>query len=421
MKRRIIIISALLIILTIVITVFIAMPKKADYRKSLQFSFIEKGNITNTVSCTGTIQASGTVDIGSQVSGTVSRIYVDFNDRVKKDQILAKIDTTLLEIAVIQAESDLVKSVSQYEHDLKNFENNRDLHEKNLISDYDFESSKVTMSSSYASKLQAESGLKKAKSNLSYASIRSPIDGIVISRDIEEGQTIVNGNTATTLFELSKDLSNIEIYALVDENDIGNVKLGQNVTFNVESYSEEVFSGTVKQIRYEPVTVSNVVDYYVIIGAKNVDMKLLPGMTASVEITTKEKKDVLLVSTSSLKLVPTAEMMNDARKNFPVEKKKISNVIDVNDKSVKNGDKGTISKNSSLLWYYDGTNKLRFIPVNTGLVSGDKTEIYGNSEIIDGLQIISSLNNKNDNSGSITKTSTTKQNNNNMDGPPPMF
>ena len=402
----------LLIIIAVLIlavgTILILSSGKSDKGK-LSYSYIEKGDIKNTISCTGTVNTKGSVDIGSQISGTISGVFADYNDTVKKNQVLATIDSSLLEIAVAQAESNLVKALSQYEYDKKNYNNNFALHEKNLISDSELEESRLTLDTSYAEKLIAETDLKKAKSNLTYASIKSPIDGKIIDRNVESGQTVINGSSSITLFTIANDLSEVELYALVDESDIGAIKAGQNVEFTVESYPDETFTGVVRQIRLQSVSVSNVVNYYVIISASNERNHLLPGMTATIDITIEEKNGVYLVINSALKLKATSDMLKSVNKNMP------SN----------NGQDEIDSENkadSVKLWYVDNNNNLKFTYVQTGLSSGQKTEIYDNDKIIEGLKIVSGF------EGTTTSNSNPSSSQQQgggggmgKDGPPPMF
>jgi HlyD family secretion protein len=423
MKKKIIFIVVPLILI-IGFGAFLIIPKNKDYKTELQFGKIERGDLKTSVSCTGTINAKGTVEVGTQVSGTVSKVYADFNDSVKKDQILAKIDTTLLEIAVSQAEADLVKSNSQYEHDLKNYENNLALQKQKMVSDYDLEAAKVTRDSSYTAKLTAETNLKKAKSNLSYALIKSPINGTVIDRDIDEGQTIQASYSSPTLFKIAEDLSNMQINALVDENDIGKIKLKQKVTFTVEAYPDEEFSGTVNQIRLEPTTVSNVVNYYVIIDAKNPKHHLLPGMTATIDIVVQEKTNILLVQNSALKFKPTQSMFKDMKNSFDKDMKK-GNMPKPKDGKMPSPPKDGFKpdKTVSQIWYLDKDKNLKFIFVKTGLTDGSKTEVIAMKDAVEeGLSVITGSSS----TGSSTGTTKSQTNKNMMGGGPgaggpPMF
>lgn len=433
MKKKLLIIVSIVAVI-IIVGAFLFIPKNRNSKKEFTYSKLERGDIKTLVSCTGTISAKGTVKVGTGVSGTVSKVFVDFNDGVKKNQVLAVLDTTLLELAVSQAEASLVKAISQYEYDLKNYENYKSLYEQKLVSDSVFSEAKVTKDASYASKLNSETELKRAKSNLGYATITSPIDGIVINRDIEEGQTVAASYSTPTLFTIALDLSNMQIKALVDENDIGKIRVGQSVNFTVESYPNETFSGSVVQIRLEPTTVSNVVNYYVMIDAKNNKKLLLPGMTATIDIVIEEKNDALLVQSSVLKFQATEEMYKEMRESFPPPGEKDKNFKGANGEGFGFGpspdemfkksefDKNKTKKeNVSQLWFYDSEKRLKFVFVKTGITDGQKSEIVevmgnkDNDKIEENLQVISGIN-----SGTTTKK-VNKNQMNRMGGPPPMF
>ncbi|MBN2531320.1 MAG: efflux RND transporter periplasmic adaptor subunit [Spirochaetales bacterium] len=431
MKKKLLIIMIPVGLCLIILGIFLFIPKNHGYRDGLRFTTIERGDVRNSISCTGTINPKGIVEIGTQVSGTILHVYVDYNNRVKKNQVLASLDTTLLEIAVQQAEADLAKATAQYNHDVRNYENNTLLYEKKLISDYDFEEINVAKESSYASKLTAQNNLKKAQSNLSYAIIRSPIDGIVINRNVEEGQTVVASYSTPTLFTIARDLSSMQIDALVDENDIGSIKVNQEVEFTVDAYPDETFKGSVVQVRLQPVTVSNVVNYYVIIDTTNPEHHLLPGMTATIDVIVEEKKDVLFVANIALQIKPTAEMTKE------IEKTRSDRMNQQNDKSSGTSDKfltseagrrdttastrqRTISNNAEqkgnarLLWFIDERGALRVHPVRTGITDGQKTEISGSPDIKEGLKVISGVNSS---SNADTTTNTRDQHM----GPPHLF
>jgi HlyD family secretion protein len=426
MKHKLLFISVPLCIVLIVLGVIIFMPHNHDYKADLRFTKIEKGNLRITVSCTGTINPQGVVQVGTQVSGTISKVYVDFNDTVKKNQVLAVLDTTLLEIAVAQAQAQLAKADAQYKLDLTNYENNKSFHDQKLISDYDFESIRVAKESSYVAKLSAEADLKRARANLSYAIIRSPIDGTVINRNVEQGQTVAASFSTPTLFTIANDLSNMQIDALVDENDIGKIKVNQKAEFSVEAYPDQTFEGVVTQVRLEPVTVSNVVNYYVIIKAKNEKHLLLPGMTATIDIIIDEKNDVLLVANSALRFRPAAEMLADMNRNRShagsggAAPKGAAGTESANVTSGPAGTTGTggaptargttgtggaptaaggrspdrraggnAYKNQPRLWFLDKNGDPGFIPVRTGLTDGQKTELLPGPGLLPGLEVIS--------------------------------
>ncbi|MBN2545170.1 MAG: efflux RND transporter periplasmic adaptor subunit [Spirochaetes bacterium] len=384
MKNKIILYSVLIgtVLIMVIVMLYFSLNNS---KEQFEFTQIEKGDIREVVSCTGNIDAQKTVEVGTQVSGTISRVFVDNNSLVKKNQLLAILDTKLLEIAVKQAEADLLKASTQYELNLKEYENNIELNKNKLISDFELEKLKVTKDSSYAQKISAETNLLKAKTNLDYALIRSPINGIIIEKNIEEGQTVASSFSAPVLFTIAEDLSNIQIKALVAEQDIGRIKSGQKVTFTVEAYPEEIFEGIVDDIYLKPTIQQNVVNYTTIINAKNKNSMLKPGMTATIDIILDERKDVFLIANIAFRFKPTEIMLEKFKDTNP---DKISNN---KEKNKRNGELRsqlkTNNKKSSRLWYIDNDNKLKFIILKTGLNNGQKTEIISD-KITEGMKII---------------------------------
>ncbi len=413
MKKRIITISAVAVLAVVIIFIIVSFAVKAGKNSAeLQFAQVEKGDITSVISATGTIDAQKTVDVGTQVSGTISKIYVDFNDHVKKDQVIAVLDTTLLKIAVDSANSDLMKADSQYELAQKDYDNNVVLNTNKLLSDFDLETSKVNRDAAYAAKLAAETNLKKAKANLDYAIIRSPIDGTVLERSVEEGQTVAASLSAPTLFTIAEDLSNIQIEAQVAESDIGNIKIGQKADFTVEAYPDENFTGTVDEIHLKPTVTSNVVNYTVIVYAKNRKNMLLPGMTATIDFIIDEKKDAMLLPNAALRFKPTEAMLKKLSKNAPkfgqnrnhAGRRHWNNSSNGSSQGENKGNQNQnrqVKKNFAQLWYIDANNELNFLIIQTGITNGLKTEIISNKVQPD-MKFISGY-------GSASKNNSTQQ------------
>ena len=276
---------------------------------------VKERTITQIVEATGTIEPVNTVDIGAQVSGMISKIYVDFNSEVKKGQLLAQIDTSLFEAQLQQATANinnakaaLSKNNAQLEYDTKTYNRYKNLYSRNLISKNDLDSAEAAyksdvaqVSAAKASILQAEANYKTAAANMRYTKITSPVDGIVISKEVEEGQTVAASFQTPTLFTVAEDLTNMKIETSVSEADIGKVKVGQDVNYTLDGYPDNIFKGIVTQVRLSPKTESNVVTYTVIIGVENEDNKLMPGMTANVSIITNKAENVLTVPNSALK------------------------------------------------------------------------------------------------------------------------
>lgn len=270
---------------------------------TLETATATKGEIVETVTATGTLESVTQVDVGTQVTGIVSKLFADYNSIVTEGQIIAEIDKTTLESDLKSVNATMESAKQTYEYTKKNFERDKALHEKQLISDYEFETSRKDYLVAKAAYEKSQSDRVKAARNLSYAEIYSPIDGIVMSREVEVGQTVVSNMSVANLFVIA-DLNNMRVVADVDEADIGAVKVGQNASFTVDAYPNDVFSGKVTQVRINPTTTSNVVTYEVLISTENPEHKLIPGLTANITINTKELKDVLTVPIKTLKFQP---------------------------------------------------------------------------------------------------------------------
>ena len=236
---------------------------------------VEKGELTETVTATGTVESVTQVDVGTQVTGIIDKLYADYNSIVKKGELIAEIEKTVLESDYKSAEANVASARYTYEYNKTNYERDKILHDKHLISDYDFQTSQKDYEVSKATYDKAVADRVRAAKNLNYAEIYSPIDGIVISREVEVGQTVVSSMNVANLYTIA-DLDNMQVVGDVDEADIGQVKVGQRVTFSVDAYPEDMFEGTVTQVRLSPTTESNVVTYEVIVGTANPDHKLIP-------------------------------------------------------------------------------------------------------------------------------------------------
>lgn len=270
---------------------------------TLETATATKGEIVETVTATGTLESVTQVDVGTQVTGIVSKLFADYNSIVTAGQIIAEIDKTTLESDLKSVNATMESAKQTYEYTKKNFERDKALHEKQLISDYEFETSRKDYLVAKAAYEKSQSDRVKAARNLSYAEIYSPIDGIVMSREVEVGQTVVSNMSVANLFVIA-DLNNMRVVADVDEADIGSVKVGQNASFTVDAYPNDVFNGKVTQVCINPTTTSNVVTYEVLISTENPEHKLIPGLTANITINTKELKDVLTVPIKTLKFQP---------------------------------------------------------------------------------------------------------------------
>jgi HlyD family secretion protein len=274
---------------------------------------VKVGDITNSVTATGTIEPVTSVTVGTQVSGKVAHLYVDYNSVVKKGQVIAELDKTNLTSELASAKANLSSAQSNLSYQQSHFNRYQILFNKGLISANDYEQTRLSYEQAQQQVRTARESVNKAATNLGYATITSPIDGVVLSKSVEEGQTVAASFNTPELFTIAQDLTNMQVIADIDEADIGEVKEGQRVTFTVDAYPDDVFSGVVKQVRQEATTESNVVTYQVVISAPNANLKLKPGLTANVTIFTKEVKNVLSVPSKALKFTPNEKMLTDGQ------------------------------------------------------------------------------------------------------------
>lgn len=297
-------IAIIIIILAIIAGIFFILRSGEKKAISYETTTIKKGSLNTTVTATGTIEPITKVDVGTQVSGTISRLYVDYNSVVKKGQLIAELDRTLLEAAMASDSANMESSKSEYEYQKKNYARLSGLYEKKLISDTEFETAQYEYEKAKLSYEKAIADLVKAKSNLSYATIYSPIDGVVLSREVEEGQTVAASFETPTMFTIANDLRKMQVIADVDEADIGQVEEGQRVTFTVDAFPDDIFEGDVTQVRLQSTTTNNVVTYEVVIDAPNPDLKLKPGLTANITVYTMEKNDIMLAPLKAFRFTP---------------------------------------------------------------------------------------------------------------------
>ena len=331
---------------------------KAKHKVTYETAAVTKGEISESVTATGTIEPVTEVEVGTQVSGIIDKIYADYNSVVTKGQLIAEMDRVTLQSEVASQRAAYNGAKAEYEYQRKNYERNRGLHEKQLISDTDYEQSVYNYEKAKSSYESSQASLAKAERNLSYATITSPIDGVVINRAVEEGQTVASGFETPTLFTIAADLTQMQVVADVDEADIGGVKDGQRVTFSVDAYPNDTFEGVVTQIRLgedsstssgSSGTSGTVVTYEVVISAPNPDLKLKPRLTANVTIYTLDRKNVLSVPARALRFTPEKPLIgeNDIVKDCESEHK---------------------------LWTREGNTFIAH-PVTVGISNGVNTEI----------------------------------------------
>jgi HlyD family secretion protein len=393
MKKRLILIFVFLLVTVVSILAFTLFSKKTP-EYSFETTSVTKGRITNVVTATGTIEAITTVNVGTQVSGIIRHVYVDFNDKVKKGQVLAKLDETALRAQVDQSQAAVDQAEAEYTYQKATFDRLDALFKKNLIAQSDYDQALYNYQNSKAALSNAKSSLSRAKVNLAYATIYSPIDGVVLNRAIEEGQTVAASFNTPTLFTIVNDLTQMEVQTSVDEADIGKVKKGQRVEFTVDAYPDMKFEGVVSQVRLQPITTNNVVTYNVILRAPNPDKKLMPGMTASATIYVQEDDNALIVSGRALRFKPDAEYLkkmtahNSGSGNHNTGEKspypeRQGNNFQANGRDLRfhaQGNSFGAEDAPKTVWVRTDSLTIRRIPVKVGIDNGT------NAEILSGLK-----------------------------------
>ena len=290
---------------------FLLFGNKEKEEISFATEKVFKTNIQNTITATGTIEPVTSVTVGTQVSGIVSKLYVDYNSVVRKGQVIAELDKTNLMSQLNTARANQQSAISSLNYQQANFNRYKTLYEKGLVSADEFEAARLSYLQAKEQTVSAREEVQRAQTNLGYATITSPIDGVVLSKSVEEGQTVASSFSTPELFVIAQDLTDMRVIADIDEADIGDVKEGQRVSFTVDAFPDDVFSGAITQVRQQATTESNVVTYEVVISAPNKDLKLKPGLTANVTIYTLEKNNVLAVSSKALRFTPNEALLNE--------------------------------------------------------------------------------------------------------------
>ena len=304
---------AIAVIIVIILGVWKCSGGKKEEKVTFETAKVEKGNIQTSITATGTIEPVTSVTVGTQVSGIVSHLYVDYNSVVKRGQVIAELDRTNLISELNAQKANLASAQSSLNYQESNFKRYQTLYEKGLVSADEFESARLQYQQAREQVAQSRESVERAQTNLGYATITSPIDGVVLSKAVEEGQTVAASFNTPELFTIAQDLTNMRVIADIDEADIGGVKEGQRVSFTVDAFPEDTFEGNVTQVRQQATTESNVVTYEVVISAPNVDLKLKPGLTANVTIFTLEKNDVLTVPAKALRFQPNEALLKDGQ------------------------------------------------------------------------------------------------------------
>ena len=308
MKKSFLIYGSVIVVVIIGVILIFARNRNQGY--SFRFDKITQGDMTVFVTATGTINAVISVDVGTQVSGIIAKLYADFNSVVKKGQIIAQIDSTFLYQSVVDAGASLDKAKAQYADSKRNLDREKALLDRGLDSQLNYDAALTTKESNEANLKSAEAALDRAKINLAYATIYAPMDGVVINRAVNIGQTVAASFSSPTLFTIANDLKKMQVETTVDETDIGRISIGQEATFTVDAYPDDKFTGTVSQIRLAPQSIQNVVNYIVVIDVQNDQLKLMPGLTANVKILVASASNVLKVSNMALRFQPSADIID---------------------------------------------------------------------------------------------------------------
>jgi HlyD family secretion protein len=443
MKKKYWILIVIIVVLAAVGAWFL-FGKKGTTAVQWRTGKAEMGDLRVVVTATGTLQADTTVQVGTQVSGIIDKILVDFNSIVKKGQIVALLDTTYLAASVEDAASAMYRAQVQVNLTKRNYDRNKQLFDERVISQSDYDQSLSDYETAQANARSAKSALTRAKINLKYATIFAPVSGVVISRNVDRGQTVAASFSTPTLFTIANDLTKMQVQASIDEADIGKIKVGQEVTFTVDAYTDITFNGTVRQVRLQPVTLQNVVNYTVIIDVPNPDMKLMPGMTANITVKIQEALGVMKIPASALKFWPPQETLDLALKEIPDSLKQIIEKM-IKFRQQMNSQSGTrTTANASsggtqsgfgggqagvvqsarqgrtqgqgsegkhgnrgrmgLVWVKTITNKLVPYRVKTGLTDGSYTAVEGNLK--EGDEVVTGIINNQTTTSATTSTQT---------------
>lgn len=375
---------------------FIWYTLSAETEVNMEYRYVtlEQGDLESVVASTGHLGAVQQVQVGTQVSGIVNEIYVDFNDQVRMGQLLARIDTTLLVSAIAEAQAALERNQSQLAFAQVEYDRIKNLYDREFATEVELNQSRYNLDQAKSSITSAEISLERAERNLSYANIYAPINGVVVERSVDEGQTVSASTSAPQLFLIARDLSQMQILASVDESDIGLIENGQEVRFTVQAYDEASFVGTVRQVRLQSAVTENVVTYTVVVDVDNTDGRLLPGMTATVEFLIEKAEDVLKVPNAALRFRPNEMMLEQIQARSAA-------ASDTTARRPRGGDGirppgpngfggGSGQDDVASLWYFDENDQLQVARVRTGISDGSMTEVIGEN-LEEGMQIIAGV------------------------------
>lgn len=403
---------------------------------SYRFVTVERGSIDSVVTATGTLSAVTTVQVGTQVSALIAELYVDFNDKVEKGQVIAQLDTTLLESNLRDVEASLERGRAELKQAERDHERINTLYQQGISAVADLNKAQYNLDVARAQVKSAEASLARAKQNLAYATITAPVSGIVVERAVDVGQTVAASLSAPKLFTIANDLSEMQILAPVDESDIGQIREGQKVRFTVKTYPDRKFDGVVRQVRLQSTIEQNIVNYTVVIAVANPDGTLLPGMTATVEFVVASAENVLKVSNAALRFRPPEALAAEVRARFQKEmaarraaqgegapgqrpggeagdagQHRPGGNGGVNGAGGASGNGSRAGRDFSVLYYLGADGTLAMVPVRPGITDGQSTEVRGR-QLEAGMQVIAGM------TQSAQKTSTNPFQSTQQSGPP---
>ena len=386
MKKSVI--AVVLVAVLAIVAILVHRTAFARETTAYRFTAVERGNIESTVSATGTLSAVTTVAVGTQVSGQISELFVDFNDTVRKGQLLARIDPKLQQQGVTDANASLARARAQYQQAQREQDRSRELMSAGLVAKSEFESADSSLDVARATVTSAQVALDRAKQNLEYTNIYAPIDGVVVERNIDLGQTVAASLSTPQLFLIANDLTNMQILASVGEGDIASIKEGQKVKFTVQALQGQTFSGVVRQVRLQSSTSENVVNYTVVVSVANPEKKLLPGMTARVEFLTSAAENILKVANAALRFKPAADVAV-ATATTASERRAIPNAEGRSARGARStgSRRRSGSGGAGTLFFVDDSGQLQAMRVRTGLSDGTATEVRA-PELREGMKVI---------------------------------
>lgn len=390
-KKRNLFASAIIGLLLVVTIIIFLISSNGTSDYTVETVIVETGSISNTITATGTLEATNTVVVGTQVSGVIEKIYVDFNSSVTKGQLIAELDKSTLQSSLENAEADVYNAQAEYDYHKSNYDRSKSIYDNGYSSDSDLDLAIYNYKKSEAALKSAKANLSKAERNLSYATIYSPIDGIVLNRAVEEGQTVAATMSTPELFTITNDLSEMQVEADVDEADIGLVKEGQRVEFTVDAFPDDTFDGTITEVRLQPTETSHVITYTVIVSVSNPNYKLKPGMTASITAYIEEVNDILVLSGKAFRFTPEREVIMEYMKSLPEDERpqpRTGNLREGKGNSQKGELVTDLPDNFKIIWAKKGL-MIRPVQVETGVTDGNLVQIL--SGLSEGDEIVTGM------------------------------